>query len=234
MNQTSLPQGEYEAEAEVDEFESETFEFELGDEAEFEEEFESSVDETEEMELAAELLAVSSEEELDQFLGKIFKKIGRGIKKIASPLGGMLKKVAKKALPFVGGALGSFIPIPGVGTAVGSALGGAASKLLEVDLEGMTPEDQEFELARRFVRLASTAAAKAASVPASADPKAAAIQVLKSAAQKLGGGSSQGEEEVSAPTATPATSGQRAQTSGGRRSRGRWFRRGNSIVLVGA
>src|SRR5690606_32265145 len=124
-------------EAEVDELESEEFEFESGDEMEFESEseteFEGELDEIEEMELAADLLAVSSEEELDQFLGKIFKKIGKGIKKVGKglgrvvrPLGGMLKGIAKKALPFVGGALGSFIPIPGVGTAVGSALGGAA------------------------------------------------------------------------------------------------------------
>ena len=220
-----------EFETDTGELESDEFEFELGDEMEFEGEFESQLDEVEEMELAAELLAVSNEQELDQFLGKIFKKIGRGIRKIAKPLGGILKGVAKKALPFVGGALGSFIPIPGVGTAVGSALGGAASKLLEVDLEGMDNEDQEFELARRFVRMASTAAAKAASAPPDADPKAAAIQAIKVAAQQLNRGGSQGEEEVtaSAPASTP-----RAQVTSGRRNRGRWFRRGNSIVLVGA
>jgi hypothetical protein len=220
-----------EFEADTAELESDEFEFELGDEMEFEGEVESQLDEVEEMELAAELLAVSNEQELDQFLGKIFKKIGTGIRKIAKPLGGILKGVAKKALPFVGGALGSFIPIPGVGTAVGSALGGAASKLLEVDLEGMNNEDQEFELARRFVRLASAAAAKAATVPADFDPKGAAIQVIKAAAQQLNRGGAQGEEEVS--TNEPA-SPPRSQATGGRRSRGRWFRRGNSIVLVGA
>ena len=132
-------------------FESDSFEFESDQEFEgqADTEIETPLDEVEEMELAAELLAVSSEEELDQFLGKLFKGArGEGIKKVARPLGGILKGIAKKALPFVGGALGSFIPIPGVGTAVGTALGGAASKLLEVDLEGMSPEDQEFELAR--------------------------------------------------------------------------------------
>lgn len=125
--------------------------------------------EAEEVDLAMELLSVSSEEELDQFLGKMFKSAWKGIKKvgsvvgkIAKPLGGVLKGLAKKALPFVGGALGSFIPIPGVGTALGSALGGALSQALEAEFGEMDQEQQEFEMARRFVRIAGTAAQLAA------------------------------------------------------------------------
>ena len=90
--------------------------------------------EQQELELALELLAVSNEAELDQFLGKVFKSVWKGVKKIAKPLGGVLKTVARTALPFVGGALGSMIPIPGVGTALGSALGRAASNALELEL----------------------------------------------------------------------------------------------------
>ena len=191
--------------------EVESFEFETGEESAGE--VETPLDEVEEMELAAELLAVSSEEELDQFLGKFFKRAWRGIKKVARPLGGILKGIAKKALPFVGGALGSFIPIPGVGTALGSALGGAASKLLEVDLEGMSPEDQEFELARRFVRLANSAVTHAANAPDGGDPNAAALDAIRNAAGQLGG-----------------NYGQRAR----RKASGRWVRRGNKIVLLGA
>lgn len=121
---------------------------------------ESMFSEAEEMELAYELLSVSSEEELDQFLGKIWK----GIKKIAKPIGGALKGIAKKALPMVGGALGSFIPIPGVGTALGSALGGAVAKALEVEMEmaGLAQEDRDLEVARRIVRIAGTAGRLAA------------------------------------------------------------------------
>jgi hypothetical protein len=198
--------------------EVELFEFETGEE--FTGEVESPLDEVEEMELAAELLAVSSEEELDQFLGKLFKgawrglkKVGRFVGKIARPLGGILKGIAKKALPFVGGALGSFIPIPGVGTALGTALGGAASKLLEVDLEGMSPEDQEFELARRFVRLASSAAAQAANAPDGINPNTAAVAAVQRAASQLSG------QQGSQPR---------------RRNSGRWLRRGNKIFLLGA
>jgi hypothetical protein len=91
--------------------------------------------EAEELALAMELLEVSDEDEMEQFLGKVFKKIG---------------KFAKKALPFVGKALGSFIPIPGVGTAIGGALGTMASRAIK--------GEQELEEARRFVRLTGTAA----------------------------------------------------------------------------
>jgi uncharacterized protein (DUF697 family) len=191
--------------------EVESFEFEAGED--FTGEVEGPMDEVEEMELAAELLAVSSEEELDQFLGKFIKRAWKGIKKVARPLGGILKGIAKKALPFVGGALGSFIPIPGVGTALGTALGGAASKLLEVDLEGMSPEDQEFELARRFVRLASSAAAEAANTPPGINPNAAALAAVRNAAEQLSGNQRQRPR---------------------RRNSGRWLRRNNKIVLLGA
>ena len=111
------------------------------------------------MELAAELLGVTSEAELDHFLGKIFKKVGGFVKKVASgPLGGILKSVAKKALPFVGGALGSLIPIPGVGTMVGKTLGTGAAGLLEGEWKGLSQEEAEFEVARKFVKVAGTAA----------------------------------------------------------------------------
>ena len=108
--------------------------------------------------LTMELLSVTNEAEMEQFLGGMFKGIWNGVKKIAAPLGGALKSVAKAALPMVGGALGSFIPIPGVGTALGTALGGAVSRALEMEFGGMQSEQQEFESARRFVRMAGTAA----------------------------------------------------------------------------
>ncbi|WP_338761525.1 hypothetical protein [Massilia sp. METH4] len=125
--------------------------------------------EVEELELAMELLSVASEEELEQFLGGLFKKAWKGIKKVGStigkvvkPLGGVLKGIAKTALPFVGGALGSMIPIPGVGTMIGKAAGSALAKALEMEAEGMDPEQAELEMARRFVRIAGSAAQQAA------------------------------------------------------------------------
>ena len=139
--------------------------------------------EAEEMELAMELLSVASEEELEQFLGNVFKGVWKGIKKVGSvvgkvarPLGGVLKGIAKQALPFVGGALGSMIPIPGVGTMIGRAAGTALSNALEMEFEGMDPEQQEFEMARRFVRIAGSAAQQAAQGDA---PEQAVLQALR-------------------------------------------------------
>lgn len=124
--------------------------------------------EEQEIELAMELLGISSEEEMDAFLGKMFKGIGRGLKKVGSfagkilkPLGGALKGLAKTALPFVGGALGSLIPIPGVGTALGTALGSAVSKALEMEVNELEQDEAELEMARRFVRIASDATQQA-------------------------------------------------------------------------
>jgi uncharacterized protein (DUF697 family) len=126
----------------------------------------SPLTEQEEMALASELLEVTSDEELEQFLGSLLKKAASAasgfIKSpIGQALGGVLKNVAKKALPVVGGALGSFVA-PGIGTAIGSKLGSMASGLFEVPLEAMPMEQAEFEVARRFVRTAATAAHRAA------------------------------------------------------------------------
>src|SRR6266481_4452691 len=66
--------------------------------------------EQEELELASELLEVQSEDELEQFLGKLVKRAARGVSNFARSstgraLGGILKNVAQRALPMVGGAL---------------------------------------------------------------------------------------------------------------------------------
>lgn len=141
--------------------------------------------EKEETELTLELLAVSSEAEMDQFLGKVFRKVWKGVKKVGSavvkPLGSALKGVAKAALPFVGGALGSFIPIPGVGTMIGKMAGSALASTLEAEMEtelaGAGRDEQEFGMALRFVRVAGSAARRAAR----AAPAQAPDDVVRSA-----------------------------------------------------
>ena len=195
---------------------------------------ESPFNEMEEMELATELMSISSEEELDQFLGKLLKRAWRGVKhvasKVARPLGGVLRNVAKKALPFVGGALGSLIPIPGVGTAVGSALGGALSKALEMELEGTEGEDQEFEMARRFVRVAGAAARQAATAPSSANPRAVAVKAVAHAFRRQAGGGEPPADDTGVPS--PHRCDQ-CRSGYGRRRSGNWIRRGRKIVLLG-
>ena len=67
-------------------------------------ETESPLGEVAETELAMELLEVGSEAELEQFLGSLFKRVGQAAGKFMNSstgraLGGVLKNVAKKALP---------------------------------------------------------------------------------------------------------------------------------------
>jgi hypothetical protein len=213
------------------EFESDAFEY--PEEFEFPDSMETSgvFDEGEETALASELLTVSSEEELEQFIGNIIQKAGQAVGKfVKSPagraLGGVLKGVAKKALPAVGGALGSLIPVPGVGTALGTALGTAVSKALELELEGMEPEDQEFEAARRFVRMAGDAAARVAQAPAGANPVAAAKNAVMTAAR-------QHAPMFSGASAATTMTTRPAKAINGAGQSGRWIRRGRKIILFG-
>src|SRR5690349_16734082 len=179
MHNIDRTTNEYEFEGEGEfEFEGEgegQFELEGEGEGEFEFEFEGELEgEALELELATELLEVSNEQELEQFLGSIFKKVARGVSNFAkSNIGrgliGGLKSIAKKALPIAGGALGNFL-VPGLGGAIGSKLGGLASNLFEMELEGLSNEDREFEVARRYTRLAMDAARRAVNAANSGAP----------------------------------------------------------------
>ena len=111
--------------------------------------------EAELMELAGELLEIESEAELDLFLGKLIKRVGRGIKKFAhssigKKIGGFLKGVAKKALPIAGAAAGGFFGGP-LGAKIGKGLASFAANAMEMEM--LEAEDQEFEGAKNFVRM---------------------------------------------------------------------------------
>jgi hypothetical protein len=206
---------------------------ELGEENmnfEFPEEFEFGQQETpfsevEEEELAAQLLEITEEEELDQFIGGLIKKVSkaaRGV--IKSPLGrnlgGLLKGAIKKALPAAGGAIGGMIA-PGVGNAIGSRLASSAGQIFGLEVGNLETEDQEFEVARRLVRLAGTAVQNAAqSAGGAADPQGTAKAAVVAAARAH----------------APGLIGQAAGSSRphGRRASGQWYRRGNRIIIVGA
>lgn len=146
---------------------------------------EGTFNEMTEMELASELLNIQSEAELDQFLGKLFKKAVRGVSNFAKSgagraLGGMLKGIAKKALPIAGGAIGSFIA-PGIGTSIGSSLGSALGNVFELELEGLSAEDREFELSRAFVRFSGNAARRAARMRNMKPQRAARTSIVRAA-----------------------------------------------------
>src|SRR5687768_4080357 len=149
---------------------------------------ESPFNETEEMELAAELLTVQSEDELEQFLGKLIKKAGGFLKSgVGRQLTGALRGIAKKALPALGAAAGNFL-LPGVGGAIGGKLASAAGGMFGLELEGLSYEDQEFEIAKQVVRLGGAAATNAAQAPPSVPPDKQAQAALTTAAQQFAPG----------------------------------------------
>jgi hypothetical protein len=148
---------------------------------------EAIFDDAEEMELAAELLSISDEADLDQFIGEVFSRIRRAAGRFARSdtgraLGGIVRSAARQALPHVGRALGSAVGGP-LGGAAGARLAAAAGRRFGLELEGLSPEDQEFELARAFVRFAGQAAKNAARASSSADPRAAARSAAIAAAR---------------------------------------------------
>jgi uncharacterized protein (DUF697 family) len=192
--------------------------------------------EVQEMELAAELLEITNEQELEEFLGKIFKTVSRAAggflrSGVGRALGGALKGIAKQALPMVGGALGSFVA-PGIGTALGSKLGSMAGNLFELELEGMDREQAEFEVARRYVQLAANATQNAALAPPNAPPQQVAQQAIATAAQRYAPGLLRGANGGGAFAATGGAYGGYARPAVRPRS-GRWIRRGRKIIVLG-
>lgn len=188
---------------------------------------ESPFTEAEEMELAAELLEITSEEELDQFLGKLLKGAWRGIKKVGSavgkiarPLGSALKGLAKVALPIAGKVAGGFFGGP-IGGAIGGQLGSLVSKALEMEFEGLSGEDREFEMAQRFVRVAGAAARQAALAPPGSDAREAVNGAVVDAARRH-------LPHFSKLVASPASPSTLGSATGGR-----WIRRGRTIIVFG-
>lgn len=225
---------------ELGEFEFGEFEGELGEfeSSEFEGEFEASpasgygsselespLSEAQEMELAAELLEITGEQELEQFLGDVARAVGGAAVRFARSdtgrqLGGILKdtlrSAAKQALPVVGRAIGGAID-PRYADFGGRA-GTAVGDLVGLELEGLSRQDQEFEVARQLARFAATALRTAASAPRGMPPAQIARTALTRAAR------------LYLPGYYPRLRGRSGRSWG--RS-GRWVRRGRTIVLYG-
>ena len=175
------------------------------------------------------LLSVSDEAELEQFLGDLIKKAGRAVggvikSPVGQALGGALKGVAKQALPALGSAAGNML-LPGVGGVVGGQLASAAGKMFGLELEGLSYEDQEFEAAKGVVRLAGAAASNAAQAEPSTPPQQVVQSALTESAQRHAPGLLSGAQPQGAARPNGACA---------HKSNGRWVRRGNAIVLMGA
>jgi hypothetical protein len=213
------------------ELDSDLDEFEYTDH-EYEESEAGVFSEAEEMELAAEMLAVTDEAELDQFLGNLIKQAGQAIGKavkapVAHKLGGFLKGAVKKVLPVAAGALGTVVGGP-VGGMLASKAASAAGDAFGLELEGLSAEDQEFETARHFVRFAGDAARQASKLRDAPDPQSAAKHAVMNAARTFAPGLlRQAVRSMDSEVATPASS------QSPRPITGRWVREGHRVVLLG-
>src|SRR5262249_48323807 len=120
--------------------------------------------------------------------------------------------------PAIGGAVGSAIGGPS-GAALGTQFATKAGQIFGLELEGMSQEDQEYEVARRFVRFGGAAAANAANTSPSLAPQAPAQCAVAAAAR---------DHAPGLPNARVA----RAVSGRWRAPPGRWIRRGRTIVIL--
>lgn len=167
---------------------------------------------------AAAKLLETSEQEFGAFVRQVVRRVGQIFQQAVVPaaadaLTRALRPVADRTVPAMGDD-------PSAEPATGGELG--------LELEGLSQEDREFETAKQFVRLASTAAAIAASAPPHVPPEEVARTAVVEAAKEFAPGFVGRLERGPGPT--------RAQISppgSGVATRGRWYRRGNQLILVG-
>jgi len=148
----------------------------------------------EETALASGLLQAASDAELDQLFGDLIKKAWRGADpvgpKVVGPLGGLLKTVAKEALPSVASAASGLFAGPASAARAGK-LGGLVRHALNAGAAKPAAPGGELEKCRQllerrrqFVRLAGRAARAAASAPTGTTPIAAAQKALEDSAKE--------------------------------------------------
>lgn len=201
-------------------------------EAESDQDAEAAFGEEAEMDLAAELLDTGSEAEMDQFLQGLVKRAGGAWSGwVRSPEGrqlvGLLRGAAKKALPGLGAAVGSHLGGP-EGARLGRQASQQAGRIFGLELEGLSPEDQEFEVARRFVRCAGAAARQLVEGLAPS-PR----QALQTAARTFAPGLLAGAQELGyGPGPHPVSTGSRCGCAYGGRRSGRWVKIRGRIVLL--
>jgi hypothetical protein len=134
-------------------------------------------------ELAAELLDVVNEAELRRFLGRLAAETvragGRPIPPdTARALLPLLRQTAERTLPALTLALGDEPR-----SAAAAPVAQTAARVYGLETEGMSAEDRDFELARRFVRFAQAAVANATTT-AAPHPAAAAVDAVARAGRE--------------------------------------------------
>ncbi|MDC8756597.1 hypothetical protein [Janthinobacterium fluminis] len=159
-------------------------------------------DEQRDMAFGAALLEVAGGAELESWLAELVASVG-GAALPATPLGrtliGALKQAAEPVLPIRSGA------------GAGAELKVRAARLFGLELEGLSAEDKEFEVARHFVRFAGDAIANAAA--AGGEPRTQVQAALLQSARRYAPGLLRHAADTPAPS-------------------GRWRRQGKHIVVL--
>lgn len=187
-----------------------------------------------EAELTSRLLEVGNEQELEQFLGDLMASATRAAHTfVDSPtgqaLGDVLKDAARKALPVIGQAIGDRVA-PGSGGDMGRSVGAAASQLFEMELEGLSNEDKEFEVGRRYVQFARGATRAAAQRPRTPmPPRRRAVLAARHAARAYAPGLV-GLIDLT-PTDGAPSNGTSINGASHAPASGRWIRRGRVITV---
>lgn len=94
----------------------------------------------------------------------------------AAALAALLQRAVESVMP----------PAPPLGRRAGAMA--QAARFFDIELEGLSPEDREFEVVRRFTLLAAEAAQRAARSPPHLPPAAAAQQAAVLAARRYAPG----------------------------------------------
>ena len=242
------PEGEVGEEFGGDEFEGE---FEMNES----DEMDPPLTEMDEMEFATELLDVTNEAELGRVLSGLFGRIARRGQRRGrrgnwrrllrdSPLVQNLKTSLKSVIRQTQAAAPRAASDPGVPPVppvqpeprLADGRGGddapTAEEILGLELEGLSPEDRDFEIARQIVRLAEEAATQAANAPAEEDPAMAARSAVAAAARRYAPGL------LREPSGRPGRGRQGrcdghhpCSCKGCAGKSGRWVRRGRNVVL---
>ena len=116
---------------------------------------------------------------------------------------------------------------------LGSKLASMAGQAFGLEIEGLSHEDQHYEIAKQYVRFAAAAARRAALAQAKMPPRDAAKTAFVEAAKQLAPGILTFSGKM-APTPSAYSSPYYQPYSGGSQRTGRWVRRGNRIIIYGA
>jgi len=171
--------------------------------------------EAQEMELAARLLETTTEGQLDEALDQVIREAGTaygsGQEFDITAVHGVLKNAARRALSLPGS---DATMQNSIGARLGAGLSSSAGQVLGLELEGLSPEDRDFEAAKQFVRFAGQTARNIVDSTPAGSPREHAHRAAKSAA------------ELYAP-------GLALEEQPGKTSAGRWVACRDRIILFG-